>query len=188
MKGAPGNAGRAGLLLWLAVHLAGPPVWADDGQRAAIDQVKAAFLLKFGYFVTWPEAHFSVEETPLVIGILGQTSFGGYLEPIVKDKKLQGRPIQVKHFARVDQLVPCSILFISPDLKSGTDQALAWAAGAHALTVGDGESFARRGGTVGFFLKDNKVRFAINRKAAARSGLTISARLLRLALLVEEEG
>jgi hypothetical protein len=50
---------------------------------------------------------------------------------------------------------------------------------AHA-TAGDA-------GIINFFMKDHRVRFAINRQAAESAGLRISSRLLRLARVVTSE-
>ena len=41
---------------------------------------------------------------------------------------------------------------------------------------------------INFFTEDNKLRFEVNPEAARRAGLEISARLLRLAGLVGDEG
>ena len=49
------------------------------------------------------------------------------------------------------------------------------------LTVGETDGFARQGGTIGFTMEGDRVRFEINTRAAQRAGLEISSRLLRLA-------
>ena len=58
--------------------------------------------------------------------------------------------------------------------------------GAPVLTVGDGESFAEVGGTIGLFVEDGRMRFAINPNAAHRAGLRLSSQLLKLAKIVKE--
>ena len=53
------------------------------------------------------------------------------------------------------------------------------------LTVGEADHFARRGGMIGFFLEDNRVRLEVNRGAAERAGLRLSSKLLAVARLVK---
>jgi hypothetical protein len=42
--------------------------------------------------------------------------------------------------------------------------------------------FAAHGGMIQFVVKDNKVRFVVNRSAAERVGLSLSSELLKVAL------
>jgi YfiR/HmsC-like len=58
--------------------------------------------------------------------------------------------------------------------------------GAPVLTVGDGDTFPRRGGIVGLIIEDGRMRFAINPDAAQRSGVRLSSKLLSLARLVRD--
>ena len=60
--------------------------------------------------------------------------------------------------------------------------------GATALTVSDAESFTDRGGMVGLFLRDNRLRFTVNRDAVERAGLRISSKALALAESVTGRG
>ena len=58
--------------------------------------------------------------------------------------------------------------------------------GAAILTVGEFGEFAARGGQIGFRTEDRKVRFDINIAAVERSGLKISAQLMKLGRIVKE--
>jgi len=60
-----------------------------------------------------------------------------------------------------------------------------WAEANGALTIGDGEGFAERGVMINFYLRDRKVRFEINARAAERCGFQISSLLLKVARIVE---
>ena len=60
--------------------------------------------------------------------------------------------------------------------------------GAPVLTVGEADRFARRGGMIGFFFEDNRVRLEVNRAAAERAGLRVSSKLLAVARLVKPDG
>jgi hypothetical protein len=55
------------------------------------------------------------------------------------------------------------------------------------LTVGEIEGFARRGGTINFYLEDDKVRFEINPESTRERGLRMSSQLLALGRIVATE-
>ena len=50
------------------------------------------------------------------------------------------------------------------------------------LTVSDAAAFTEKGGIIQFKLIENKVRFRINADAASSAGLTVSSKLLSLAI------
>jgi hypothetical protein len=60
--------------------------------------------------------------------------------------------------------------------------------GKGLLTVGDDDRFIRDGGMVHFVLEKDSVGFEISLAAVAREHLTLSPRLLQLAVIVSENG
>lgn len=149
---------------------------------ARADQVKAAFLFHFTQFVKWPPEAFTNTSEPFVIGILGTDPYGAYLDRLLTDEKVSGRPIVVKRFADEEKAGICHLLFIN---KSIAADALAELHRNATLTVGDAPDFTGRGGIIRFYTEQNKVRFEINITAAKAAGIEISSKLLRLAKLVE---
>ena len=147
-------------------------------------EVKAAFLFNFAKFVTWPPTSFNTPDDPLVIGILGTDPFGAELARLAADVKVQGRPLVVKHGTTAAQLAGCHVLFIGASEQERLVQVLASLRqnGSPALTVGDAEDFLSAGGMIRCVMEQNKVRFEIRPAAAANAGLTISSKLLSLAL------
>ena len=57
--------------------------------------------------------------------------------------------------------------------------------GSDVLTVTDGQADSGDVGIINFVVRDSRVRFDIDDAAAASAGLTISSRLLNLALHVK---
>jgi hypothetical protein len=147
-------------------------------------EVKAAFLFNFAKFVTWPPTAFDAPDAPLIIGVLGADPFGAELARLAADVKVQGRPLVVKHGTTVAQLAGCHVLFIGASEQDRLAQVLAilHQTGSPALTVGDTENFLSAGGMIRFVMEQNKVRFEIRPEAAANAGLSISSKLLSLAL------
>jgi hypothetical protein len=183
-----------GLLLpavvWMAALLGGArPLCAqpdDNGSDVNREYaIKAAYLYQFGRYVQWPAQSFADANSPLVIGILGQDPFGGILEEIARTKRVKDRPIVIRRFASLAEYTPCHILFIAatvgPEQEAAVIQKLH---GTPVLLVGESLKFAERGGTVNFFLEENRLRFEINPEVAKRDQLKISSKLLSLAKIV----
>ena len=59
--------------------------------------------------------------------------------------------------------------------------------GAAILTVADIPEFSRAGGIITLNIVEDRTHFDVNRVAAARAGLELSAKLLRLADSVIQE-
>ena len=146
--------------------------------------VKAAFLYHFVEFVEWP-AGSPRHPSTITIGVLGRDPFGDVLDEAILDKVVAGRTLVIRRFADVAALEPCEILFISSSEMARLPEILARLDGAPVLTVGDADRFARRGGMIGFYIEDNRVRLEVNRPAAERARLRISSKLLTVARLVK---
>ena len=100
---------------WLAPA---PAVRAQDLDEAKALKVKAAYLYNFAKFIEWPNDALGDEETPFVIGVLGDDPFGRILDDTVKEKKIARRPVKIRRLSwskRVDRekLKNCHILFVS---------------------------------------------------------------------------
>jgi hypothetical protein len=149
--------------------------------------VKAAFLYSFGRYAEWPAEVFQRENAPFVIGVLGQDPFGGALDQIAEKKRIARRAIEVRHFNSLDECEACQILFISKTVPAEQRAAvIRQLAAKPVLLVGETPGFAREGGTLNFFLDQDTVRFELNINCVKRQRLTVDAKLLTLATVVEE--
>lgn len=146
--------------------------------------VKAAYISKFGLFTTWPERAFASAKSSVQICLIGDDPFGSQLDRIVAQQRIQNRPAQIRRLSTADQHSDCHIIFINePNLKRRS-KLLDSLRGSSALTVTDTHG-AEATGIINFVIKDDRVRFDIDDAAAAQAGLSISARLLLLALTVK---
>ena len=175
--------GASGAALALAVTTGG-----DSGARDPLPEysVKAAFLYHFVEFVEWPRAS-PLPPGTVTIGVLGQDPFGDVLDKAILEKVVAGRTLAIRRFATVDALEPCDILFISSSEMPRLPQILARLKEGPVLTVGEADRFARRGGMIGFFFEEHRLRLEVNRHAAERAGLRVSSKLLAVARLVKPE-
>jgi hypothetical protein len=167
-------------------------------------QVKAAFLYNFLQFVDWPEEKLVDSNEPIIIGIIGNDPFGSAFEPI-KDKKVKGRAVVIKHFKGLEELkksaekdmpessqemeplTKCHLLFICPSEQKNLKEIIDTVKDQSILTVGEMEGFLENGGIINWFVEEKKIRFEINTAAAERAKLKIRSNLLRLAKRVVEK-
>jgi hypothetical protein len=148
--------------------------------------VKAAYLSKFGLYVEWPNAAFGSPSSALNLCIAGEDPFGTVLDTAVADQPVGGRPIAVRRLKTVGRDSGCHILYIGGADTPRTRQTIDAVRGNPVLTVSDARG-AETGATINFVIKDNRVRFEIDEEVAAQNGLSISSKLLSLALNVKRK-
>lgn len=155
------------------------PTSGSASQQGPVDEyrVKAAFLVTFAKFVTWPSSNGS-----LVLCIVGGNPFGPYLESSARTAVVNGRRMVVRQLQAGDTLDDCEILFISGSQSAVTADILRRVSQTPVLTVGESPRFLRDGGMIRLMVEDDRVRFQINSGRAEESGLRVSAQLLSLAV------
>jgi hypothetical protein len=181
---------RPAILVCVALIAAGAQIRncaaADSSPPPREYEIKAAFIYNFTKFIEWPARSFPDAHSPFVIGVLGDSPCLPALEQLVKDRKVNGRPIAVRKVGSAQELGMLQILFVGSGQESELGALSHELAGAPILTVGESDTFPAAGGTIDFVRQDDKVRFEINLHSAERAGLKISAQLLKLATAVRE--
>lgn len=146
--------------------------------------VKATYLYKLAPFVNWPPTAFATATAPFRICVVGDDPFDDYLDKAVAGHSLGAHPFEVR---RLDTLTPaadCQIAFISHLAPQNIREVLHAVSGTPVLTVTDSTA-AGQGGIVQFVIRDGRVAFEVDTAAAARNHLTISSKLLQLAVAVK---
>jgi hypothetical protein len=156
------------------------PVCSAQQTHPTVFQVESAYLYNLGKFVKWPPDRVASSDS-LQICVLGQDPFGATLDSTVAGEKIDGRDVTVRRLSTMEAASPCDILFISASDVAHLGNVLAIARRSGALTVSDIPHFAERGGTIGFVLQQGRIRFEVNRAAAAQAHLTLSSELLKVA-------
>ena len=146
--------------------------------------VKAAYLYKFGNFVEWPASAFESSSSAVNLCVAGDDPFGDTLDRAVKGQQIGGRPIHVRRLKSVTRDTGCQILYVGGTDTERVTQRVDAVRGTSVLTVTDATATGSSESIIGFVVKDDHVRFNIDAHAAAVNGLTISAKLLGLALYV----
>ena len=147
-------------------------------------RIKAAFLYNFAKFIEWPADAFADDNAPMTLCVLGDASleeaFG-----LVEGKSVKGRKLKVLHLKTLNAKQACHIIFISSSENDRVAKILPRMKNQNSLTVGEAEEFIGQGGMINFVVKQNKIRFDIHIKPAKQAGLTISSKLLKLAITVK---
>jgi hypothetical protein len=154
--------------------------------HAAVDPtsdtvVKAAFLYNFAKFAEWP-----VSTRPLTMCIVGDTLVANWLVETVKDKRLDGRALEVRSIGGDAPMVGCDVLFIAAAETRRAAAVLQSLRTLPILTVSDFPGFARASGVIELVVEGDRIHFAINTDAANRAGVRLSSRLLGLARIVRD--
>jgi hypothetical protein len=146
-------------------------------------QVKAAFVLNFLKFVTWPEAPAGTD-APIDVVVLGADDLARAIEHASAGQQIGGRSIKVRAVRRIGDIGTAQLLFIAASERERLPVLLREFEGRPVLTVGDGSGFGAAGVVLNFYTSDTRIRFEANTTAAARARLQISSHLLRLARIV----
>ena len=156
------------------------------------EAVKAAYLRTFTKLVYWPETSFDGEDSPVIIGVLGEDPFEELLDEAVRGRTAHGRDLRVRRLPVIDgeippveQLSDCHLLFVSASERDRLPLIFERLEGSNVMTVSDLEDFADIGGVAEFVLIGPHIRFRFNRQAADVASLRPSARLLSSAIVVE---
>ncbi len=177
------SLGKAGGALLLPAFLAFFPAPARAETRDLEAGVKAAYVYNFTKFVEW-EAPVSTAAPagPFNICVLGEGPVASALEGL-DGRKAGASAIKVTRYREAARLPSCRILFVSRSEEKGLQRTLK-ALGHGTLTVSDIPGFARKGGIIGFFMDDKKVRIEVDPRRAGEAGLRLSPRLLQVSKII----
>jgi hypothetical protein len=143
------------------------------------EQVKAAFVLNFLKFVTWPAEG---ADATVDLVVIGDDALARVLAQAAARQQIGGRPIVVRAARQAREIgAPPELLYIGASEKDRLPVLLRQCEGKPVLTVGDGAGYGAAGVILNFYVSDTRIRFEANTTAATRAGLQISSHLLRLA-------
>lgn len=147
-------------------------------------QLKSVFLLNFAQFTEWPTNTFTNSQAPIIIGVIGTDPFGKILDDTVRNETVNGRPLEIQRYQRLEETTNCHVLFIPRSEYRQLDRIVTRTRGKPILTVSDIEGSAFRGVMIRLLTENNKIRIRVNTDSVAEAHLTISSKLLRVAEVV----
>lgn len=160
-------------------------VLAPLAQEAVYDanEVKAAFLYHFGTYVQWPTEPAPTD--PITIAVFGDAAVAAQLARYLPGRRIEGRPVEARMIARIEDLVDDELLFIGSAHNAQLAEITASIAMRPVLVVTDSPDGLEQGAMVNFQQVDERLRFEISLPRAEEAGLVLSSRLLSAALRVE---
>jgi len=163
------------------VTSAGALAQTDAVAEVSQQQVEAAYLYKFGGYVTWPDKAFANADSPIVIGVAGADRLADDLKSVVSGRSIGNRPVVVRRLGADDALTGVHILFIGGASTAQASGLIESSRGQPILVVTEGANGLSAGGAISLIVVDNRVRFDVSLDAAQQNGLKLSALLLSVA-------
>jgi hypothetical protein len=145
--------------------------------------VLAALSLNIVRFTAWPPEFQQIFKDGIRFCVYGdnvvQQSFTS-----IDHKPVENFVLEVVNLSRLNNVEQCHVLYINEMKQNLLLQLFMEFKGKPLLTIGLGESFAEAGGMVGLENIEGKIKMHVNLNTMRDSGLTISARLLKLARVI----
>lgn len=173
------------------------PAAAQETSAALQTEVEAAFLVNFLRYTDWPPERAAPLAQPLVITVLGDPDMASALARLADVvPPVRGRRIEVQRLeypegadatvrASVSERLRRSHLVFVHDTREPVDAILGDLSGQPVLTVSDRPGFAAEGGMLGLRRLGGRIVFEANPGAIRNARLVVSAKVLKLARIVE---
>jgi hypothetical protein len=158
----------------------GASAQGDQDALTAQRRIEAAYLYKFGSYITWPAEAFSGPDSPFVIGVAGDDDMADELTALVAGRSMNGRPVLVRRVHAGQSTTGVHLLFIAAGTPEG-DTLIDGARDKPTVTVAEGADGLDRGADMSFVLVNDRVRFDIALDVATRDGVKVSSQLLSVA-------
>jgi hypothetical protein len=145
--------------------------------------VRVAYLFSLIKFVDWP-----TPRNDLLIGYVGSQATGETLLKSLDGRRADARTLHVVLSPSDELLEKCEIIYFGDASPEDIRKTLAKVDGRPVLTLGETDSFPRRGGMIGLVKDEDHIQIVVNLQSAQRSGVRISSRVLNLATIVSSGG
>jgi len=173
------------LIVLLALMLAPASALAAALAQADEVAVKADFIPKFARYVQWPADVHPASTQPFQLCVIGHDPFGPLLERAAADELVDGHAIVIRRMETPEGAEGCHMAFVEGPAPDETGRFLFEMRARPVLTITDARAGPQRG-MIHFTNSAGRVRFFIDEAAAAERGISISSRLLALALGVRQ--
>ena len=147
-------------------------------------RVKAAYLVNFTRFISWPPAATQGGEEAIDICVVGDRDIAIALSALIKSKPSNDVGIRSRLILLPEESEGCEVLYIADDSGELQRYWLQKLPQDNILTIADNGDFIDTGGMISFVIVSGKLRFDINQANILRSGMSVSSRLLSLARTV----
>lgn len=149
--------------------------------------LKAAFLYRFLDYVEWSHNTQGNNNIagPMKVAILGKSEMYAPLMEISRDKRTGPRTLNIRQISSVTEIGASDVVFVSRNYKFGIDAVTSRLRNSPALIISERKGDVDKGSHINFLISDNKLKFEVNLKAAASSGIKIRSQLLQHATVIK---
>lgn len=168
------------LVVWLWMLCGSGWSLARANEPVAEQDLKAAYVFNFIQFIEWPEGD-AAASGDLTLCVSPFSPLKRALAALEGKQAARGRTVRVK-LLETASLRQCRVLILHNTDVEPALRALRTLPAAHGvLSISDDLTFVHPEIVIALTEQQGRIVFGINADAAARAGLTISSRLLRLA-------
>jgi len=153
------------------------PAFAQDSREEAIT---AAMIYNFARFTRWPDGAMIEENQLLTICVSRASPLRAALTRI-EGKPVHGKPVSIEAISSAQEIgTTCQVIVLSPELSAAPFTT----SGEGILYIATDESVAPQFASIALVKIGRQIRFVANPAAAKSSGVTLSSKLIDLAVSV----
>lgn len=146
--------------------------------------LKGAFLRYVAQYVEWPPEVF--QESKINICVLGLLPYYQGVNSI-NGKVVNNRAINISRIKTIEEAKDrCQVVFVAKTEQENLKDIIKGTTGLPVLQFGDMEGFAQDGGSMNFYIANNRLAIMTNLKAVEKANLKISPEMMRLVTVVPE--
>ncbi len=175
------NAIQLGKILWFGLCLLGGLVGLAHATNPVEEpDLKAAYIFNFIQFIEWPDND-SAMGSELTVCVSPFSPLKRPLTALEGKQAAKGRTVRIR-LLEMASLRDCRVLILqNADVEQALRALRTLSQGHGVLTVSDELTFVNPEIVIALTQQEGRIVFGISPDAAAKAGLTISSRLLRLA-------
>lgn len=174
------------LCAWICAVLCVP--WCTAARADVPDhELKAAVIARLTEFVEWPDVLSGADEDApsFAICVFGDSPVREPLERLPRLMAVNGRPLAVRPIERARDSTTCDIVFVPAAANAALGAIQAEVHGRPVLLINEIPGAPKHGQIITLYTEHNRLRIAVHLREANDAGLKISARLLKLAEVVD---
>ena len=147
-------------------------------------KLKAALVLNFARFASWPDDTFVDAKASLHLCVLGDETLHQTFEVLSK-KKIAQHPVTVTVASPLKEVASCHVIFVTGLGREQLSRIYAAIADKPVLMIGEMPGFIDIGGMINLFNESGRLKFQVSIKNTQHAGIKLSSRLLKLAHSIE---
>ena len=141
--------------------------------------LKAAYLEHITRFIEWPHNQSVRDSTNFIIGVYGDAEFYNILKEVLKTKKVKNHKLEIIQILDFNKIELCDLCYISGIPESNIEKIMTIANKNGVLIMTESKNFGDSGVHINFYLKDNKLKFEINKQSINSGKFKVSSLLLK---------